>query len=74
MPLYDFECSNCGYTGEELITGIETREDIPKLLECPKCSRYAYFRKVHKIHLGSTEPGMAAVLSNGEKVPGSFGK
>ena len=71
MPLYDFECVECGYKDEELITGIVT---VPNCMECPKCESFSYKRKVHKINLGSTEPGMAAVLSNGEKVPGSFGK
>ena len=31
MPIYDFECEECGHVQEELIL---TKDDIPKCMEC----------------------------------------
>ena len=37
MPLYEFECENCGFQFEEMIKLKDTGEEI----ECPKCQNRA---------------------------------
>jgi putative FmdB family regulatory protein len=39
MPLYDFECSTCGFRSEDF-DGI--RGD--KVRNCPECGEYSYYR------------------------------
>ena len=34
MPIYEYQCSNCGYTFDEL----QTMKEVP-LTKCPKCGK-----------------------------------
>lgn len=69
MPLYDFECDTCGYTGEEIIPFKESK----KLIPCPRCNNISYRKIVSKISIGSVEPEFGAIV-NGKFVAGSFEK
>ena len=70
MPAYDFECPQCGWKGEMLQVVYTERGDQ----SCPRCDE----------PLGSPMPSapvvhgpqyqMAAVMPNGEKIKGHFGK
>lgn len=69
MPLYDFECEECGYRDEELLTSAESG----LLLECPRCCNESYVRQVSKITVNVGEPQFGAIINN-RFVPGSFEK
>ena len=43
MPLYDFECEDCGYI-EEILTSSAGNSEI--VLTCPDCEKEAMKRKV----------------------------
>lgn len=40
MPIYDFECIQCGFKREEMVSS-ET-----KLLDCPKCMKRSFKRQL----------------------------
>jgi len=41
MPLYDYECSECGHKAEEF-----TRYEDPRKILCPACGKESYVRQV----------------------------
>lgn len=42
MPLYDYECSNCGHTIEDVLQGVD---DKP-LKRCPECGKHKLYKVV----------------------------
>jgi len=53
MPLYDFECEDCGYI-EEILTRSAGNAEI--VLTCPECEKetYSHFQNIKKMFLGRT--------------------
>ena len=41
MPIYDYQCSQCGYRGEEFVSASDTA-----IRACPECGQSAYVRQV----------------------------
>jgi len=71
MPLYDYECTQCGERFEQLVP-IDLRN--VGLVVCPICGTVAKLVIATPPKLGKERYQMKAVLSDGQHVAGHFGK
>jgi putative FmdB family regulatory protein len=69
MPIYTYQCSECGSI-EERVTTFANRDAAI----CDECSQPLQRSGVELFTLGQPAYQMKAILNNGEKVPGHFGK
>jgi len=70
MPLYTFECPDCDFREETLATYAEL-ETIK--ISCPKCCTFMK-RIIDAPVIGKPAFQMGAVMDNGERIAGHFGK
>jgi putative FmdB family regulatory protein len=64
MPIYEFSCSKCGHTFEELILRSGDTED----LECPRCGA----RQVSRLLSATAQVAAPGSATSGACGPGSF--
>jgi len=69
MPLYTYSCDRCGRTKEHVV-GCRDR-DLAIPCECGGKQRR---RGVEPFRIGASAYQMQAILSDGTRVPGHFGK
>lgn len=67
MPLYSFYCEKCDNEFEEIVS-----PDI-KEWGCPDCGEISK-RKLSFPNIGKEKYQMSAIMPNGERVKGHFGK
>lgn len=70
MPLYTYVCLDCCQESEELLSFDETKTTV---IECPDCGK-PMTKGVDMPIIGKPTFQCAAVLDNGQKIPGHFGK
>lgn len=70
MPIYTYDCAKCGAEVEQVVS--YARRDEPMCHE--ECGGELQRRGVERFTLGKPGFQPAAILSDGRKVPGHFGK
>lgn len=70
MPMYEYQCVQCGAIEEHYVQNSGQRDDA---LECAKCGGEME-RIVSPFALGQSEYQMQAVLGSGAHLKGHFGK
>lgn len=71
MPIYTYKCENCGVEVEQLTTFV--RRDCDELKhDCG--GRLVRLGRLERPAIGKPEHQMGAVLANGAKLKGHFGK
>jgi putative FmdB family regulatory protein len=71
VPVYTFDCESCGSTSDEIVS-YRLRDIEP--VACRSCGVGMRRRGISGFRLGKARYQMAAVLPNGDHIPGHFGK
>lgn len=70
MPIYTFTCPSCGLEFEGICSWMERDTGVA----CPKCKTVSKWRGVDAASTPKDRGSMGAILSNGDRVSGHFGK
>ncbi len=69
MPIYTYQCSKCGSLEERVTTFAKRDEAV-----CDECAQPLQRSGVELFTMGQPAYQMKAIMGNGEKIAGHFGK
>jgi len=70
MPLYTFVCESCGFEEEALLSVSERNTTDNRCADCGQ----TMVRRIDAVNFKTDPYQMKAILSDGQHVPGHFGK
>jgi putative FmdB family regulatory protein len=62
MPVFDYECKNCGKVYEELVMSSSTPDSA---IECPECGEHQSVRRMSAPSIGSSGPSGSTSCGSG---------
>lgn len=70
MPIYTYFCRSCGHELERICKYEERLQEV----QCPGCGNNVRWQGLELPTFPKDRPKMGAIMSNGDRVVGHFGK